>query len=196
MGVRLGVLALQGDVSEHIRGFEQALSEIGEEQGCVVPVRRPADLEGLMGLAIPGGESTTISRLIQKNGLYQPLVNFEGGIFATCAGMVLMATRIDDPRVRPLGLIDMTVQRNAFGRQKESFEADIMVRGLDSHYHAYFIRAPVARQAGRGVEVLAEIPAGVVVVRKGLHLALSFHPELGGDPRLHVMFLEGLGIGK
>jgi len=194
VGVRLGVLALQGDVSEHIRGFEAALSDIGEGLGCVVPVRRPADLEGLLGLAIPGGESTTISRLIQKNGLYQPLVNFKGGIFATCAGMVLMATRVDDPRVKPLGLLDMTVQRNAFGRQKESFEADIAVRGLDHPYHAYFIRAPVVTRNEKGVEVLARIDAGIVAVRKVPHMALAFHPELGNDLRLHRMFLEGIGI--
>jgi len=196
VGVRLGVLALQGDVSEHILGFERALMAIGVGDYAVVPVRRPRDLDGIRGLAIPGGESTTISRLIDKNGLRDPLVHFEGGIFATCAGMVLVADRVDDPRVRTLGLIDMAVQRNAFGRQKESFEADIEVRGLDRPYHAYFIRAPVAREVGSGVEVLAEIGAGIVAVRKGQHMALSFHPELGGDTRLHVMFLEGLGVQK
>ncbi|HRU80640.1 MAG TPA: pyridoxal 5'-phosphate synthase glutaminase subunit PdxT, partial [Methanolinea sp.] len=118
MGVRLGVLALQGDVSEHILGFERALRVMGEADWAVIPVRKPGDLEGLHGLAIPGGESTTISRLIGKNGLFEPLAGFEGGIFATCAGMVLVADRVDDPRVKPLGLIDMAVQRNAFGRQR------------------------------------------------------------------------------
>ncbi|MDH7509909.1 MAG: pyridoxal 5'-phosphate synthase glutaminase subunit PdxT [Methanolinea sp.] len=196
MGVRLGVLALQGDVSEHIQGFERALRVMGEADGAVIPVRKPRDLEGLHGLAIPGGESTTISRLIGKNGLFEPIAGFDGGIFATCAGMVLVADRVDDPRVRTLGLIDMAVQRNAFGRQRESFEADIEVRGLERPYHAYFIRAPVAREVGNSVEVLAEIPAGIVAVRKGQHMALSFHPELGGDPRIHVMFLEHLFTGK
>ncbi|MCU0631921.1 MAG: pyridoxal 5'-phosphate synthase glutaminase subunit PdxT [Methanolinea sp.] len=196
MGVKLGVLALQGNVSEHIRGFERALSDIGDENGSVVPVRRPGDLSGLFGLAIPGGESTTISRLIQKNGLFEPLVNFKGGIFATCAGMVLMATRVDDARVKTLGLLDMTVLRNAFGRQKESFEAEIPIKCLDEPYHAYFIRAPVATETGNGVEVLARIDAGIVAVRKGPHMALSFHPELGNDFRLHRVFLKGLGIGE
>ncbi|MDH7491188.1 MAG: pyridoxal 5'-phosphate synthase glutaminase subunit PdxT [Methanolinea sp.] len=194
MGVRLGVLALQGDVSEHILGFERALRVMGEADWAVIPVRKPGDLEGLHGLAIPGGESTTISRLIEKNGLFEPLAGFEGGIFATCAGMVLVADRVDDPRVKPLCLIDMAVQRNAFGRQRESFEADISVRGLGRPYRAYFIRAPVATETGRGVEVLAKIDAGVVAVRKGKHMALSFHPELGNDPGIHVMFLTGLGI--
>jgi 5'-phosphate synthase pdxT subunit len=193
VGVKLGVLALQGNVSEHIRAFERALSGRGTEGGTVVPVRRPEDLSGLSGLAIPGGESTTISRLIQKNGLYEPLVKFEGGIFATCAGMVLMATQVDDPRVKTLGLLDMTVLRNAFGRQKESFEAEIPIKGLDDPYHAYFIRAPVATETRNGVDVLARIDAGIVAVRQGNHMALSFHPELGNDLRIHRMFLKGLG---
>jgi len=196
VGVKIGVLALQGDVSEHIQGFERALRVMGEVGSAVIPVREPRDLEGLHGLAIPGGESTTISRLIEKNGLFDPIAGFDGGIFATCAGMVLVADRVDDPRVRPLGLIDMAVQRNAFGRQRESFEADIIVRGLGRPYRAYFIRAPVAREVGNSVEILAEIPAGIVAVRKGQHMALSFHPELGSDPGIHVMFLEHLFTGK
>lgn len=196
VGVKLGVLALQGNVSEHVRGFERALVEAGVSHGVVVSVRRPTDLSDLSGIAIPGGESTTISRLIQKNGLYDPLVRFEGGIFATCAGMVLMASRVDDTRMKTLGLMDMSVLRNAFGRQKESFEADIQIKGIDHPYHAFFIRAPVATDAGNGIEVLARIDAGIVAARKGQHIALSFHPELGTDLRLHRMFLEGLGIGE
>ena len=196
MGVKLGVLALQGNVSEHVRGFERALLQAGVTNGDVVSVRRPSDLFDLSGLAIPGGESTTISRLIQKNGLYDPLVNFEGGIFATCAGMVLMASMVDDARVKTLGLMDMSVLRNAFGRQKESFEAEIPIKGLDQPYHAFFIRAPVVTNTGDGIEVLARIDAGIVAARKGQHIALSFHPELGTDLRLHRMFLEGLGIGE
>jgi 5'-phosphate synthase pdxT subunit len=196
VGVKLGVLALQGNVSEHVRGFRRALIDTGVADGVVLSVRRSADLSDLSGIAIPGGESTTISRLIQKNGLYEPLVNFEGGIFATCAGMVLLATTVDDARVKTLGLMDMTVLRNAFGRQKESFEADIQIKGIDQPYHAFFIRAPVATKAGNGVEVLSRIDAGIVAVRKGQHIALSFHPELGTDLRLHRMFLEGLGIGE
>ncbi|NTW91878.1 MAG: pyridoxal 5'-phosphate synthase glutaminase subunit PdxT, partial [Methanoregulaceae archaeon] len=110
MGVKLGVLALQGNVSEHLDAFRDAFRKSGHENGYdVLPVRRAGDLSGLDALALPGGESTTISRLIDKNGLYKPLVQFEGGIFATCAGMVLMAREADDPRIHPLGLMDFSV---------------------------------------------------------------------------------------
>jgi len=190
--IRVGVLALQGDVSEHVRAFEQALSARIGEHHPVVPVRRPMEIEGLDALAIPGGESTTITRLIEKNGLRRPLARFPGGIFATCAGMVLLATAVDDPRVEPLGLVDMRVVRNAFGRQHESFEADIAIEGLDSPFHAVFIRAPVAELVGTGAEILARLNIGAVAVRQSLHLALSFHPELGQDLRLHELFLERL----
>jgi 5'-phosphate synthase pdxT subunit len=146
-------------------------------------------------LAIPGGESTTISRLIDKNNLYDPIRNFTGGIFATCAGMVLAASCVEDPRVHPLGLIDMTVDRNAFGRQKESFEADIVIEGLDGGaFHACFIRAPLVESVANGVDVLARIEQGIVAVEQGNHLALSFHPELGRDTRLHEFFLKKLGF--
>jgi 5'-phosphate synthase pdxT subunit len=196
--VKIGVLALQGDVSEHIDAFSAAL----RLRGCgmassVVEVRCPADLAGCAALAIPGGESTTISRLIDKNGLYEPIRTFPGGIFATCAGMVLMATHVADPRVHTLGLMDMTVDRNAFGRQRESFEADIPVAGLPDGgppVHAIFIRAPVVTAAGPDVHVLATLDQGIVAAEKGRYLALAFHPELGGDLRLHEWFLQNLGI--
>jgi 5'-phosphate synthase pdxT subunit len=194
--VKVGVLALQGDVSEHINAFRAALEQRGVGPASVVTeVHRPADLEGCTALAIPGGESTTISRLIQKNHLYGPIRTFSGGIFATCAGMVLAATEVADPRVHPLGLIDMTVDRNAFGRQKESFEADLEMDGLDGGpFHAIFIRAPVAISAGTGVHVLARIDHGIVAIEQGRHMALSFHPELCGDLRLHERFLHQLDI--
>lgn len=196
VGVKIGVLALQGNVSEHIGAFERALKCMGREyQSSVSPIKRPAELEGCDALAIPGGESTTISRLIEKNHLHEHICTFSGGIFATCAGMVLMATNVDDPRVRPLGLIDMTVDRNAFGRQKESFEADLPIHGLDGGpFHAIFIRAPVATHAGNGVIVLSRIPQGIVAVEQGMHMALAFHPELCGDLRLHERFLKNLAI--
>ncbi len=184
---RIGVLALQGDVAEHIAAFRQVP---GEEAPEAIPVRAAADLETLDALAIPGGESTTIARLIDKNRMRRAITEFQGGIFATCAGMVLMATSVDDPRVEPLGLIDMSVERNAFGRQKDSFEADIPIQGLKEPFHAIFIRAPVVQDTGPGVEVLGRIDRGIVAVRSGKHMALSFHPELGGDFRLHRMFLE------
>jgi len=190
--VKVGVLALQGDVAEHIAVFREALAE--RPGSSVVAVRRAADLAGLDALAIPGGESTTISRLIEKNGLYEPLVGFEGGIFATCAGMVLISDRVDDPRIRTLSLIPMHVARNAFGRQVDSREAMLEVAGLAEPFRAIFIRAPVATDVGGGVEVLARIPEGIVAVRSGRHMAFAFHPELGGDLRLHRMFLEGLGV--
>ncbi len=192
MGVKVGVLALQGDVAEHIAAFREALAE--RPGSSVTAVRRAADLAGLDALAIPGGESTTISRLIEKNGLYEPLVGFEGGIFATCAGMVLISDRVDDPRIRTLSLIPMHVARNAFGRQVDSRETMLEVAGLAEPFRAVFIRAPVATDAGDGVEVLARIPEGIVAVRSGRHMAFAFHPELGGDLRLHRMFLEGLGV--
>ncbi len=192
MGVKVGVLALQGDVSEHIAAFRQALAD--RPGSSAVPVRRAEDLVGLDALAIPGGESTTISRLIGKNGLSGPLAEFEGGIFATCTGMVLVADRVDDQRVRTLGLIPMHVARNAFGRQVDSREAFLDVTGLADPFRAVFIRAPVATEVGPGVEVLARIPEGIVAVRSGRHMAFAFHPELGGDLRLHRMFLEGLGV--
>ncbi|WP_250986358.1 pyridoxal 5'-phosphate synthase glutaminase subunit PdxT [Methanoculleus oceani] len=192
MGVKVGVLALQGDVAEHIAAFRGALAD--RPGSSVVPVRQARDLAGLDALAIPGGESTTISRLIGKNGLHEPLAEFAGGVFATCAGMVLAADRVDDARVRPLSLIPMHVARNAFGRQVDSREAFLNVAGLADPFRAIFIRAPVATEVGPGVEVLARIPEGIVAVRSGRHMAFAFHPELGGDLRLHRMFLEGLGV--
>jgi pyridoxal 5'-phosphate synthase pdxT subunit len=194
--VKIGVLALQGNVSEHIDAFRLALNRLGQGTSSEVSeVRHPADLVGCIALAIPGGESTTISRLIEKNHLYEPIRSFSGGIFATCAGMVLMATHVNDPRVHALGLIEMTVDRNAFGRQRESFEADLPIKGLEGEpFHAIFIRAPVVVFAGAGVTVLSRIEKGIVAVEYGDHMALSFHPELSCDTRLHERFLKKLGI--
>ena len=196
MDAKVGVLALQGNVSEHIDAFLLALERMDYGSSSeVFEVRNPADLTACNVLAMPGGESTTISRLIVKNNLYDPIRTFKGGIFATCAGMVLAATCVDDPRVRPLGLIDMTVDRNAFGRQKESFEADITIEGLEGGaFHAYFIRAPLVASVAKGVHVLARIGQGIVAVEYGNRLALSFHPELGRDTRLHEFFLRKLGF--
>jgi len=193
---KIGVLALQGNVSEHIDAFLLALERMGQGPSSeVFEVRSPADITECMALAIPGGESTTISRLIGKNGLYEPIRSFKGGIFATCAGMVLMATRVNDMRIHPLGLIDMAVDRNAFGRQKESFEMDLAIDGLEGDaFHAIFIRAPVVTSAGPGVKVRARIDKGIVAVEQGKHVALSFHPELSDDTRLHEQFLKNLGI--
>jgi 5'-phosphate synthase pdxT subunit len=194
--VKIGVLALQGNVSEHIDAFALSLDHLGcGKSSEVVSVRHPADLDGCHVLALPGGESTTISRLIDKNHLYEPIRNFPGGIFATCAGMVLIATHVDDARIHTLNLIDMTVDRNAFGRQRESFETDLPINDLDGGpFHAVFIRAPVAIQTGAGVTVLSRLDQGIVAVEQGKYMALSFHPELGGDTRLHERFLKKIGI--
>jgi 5'-phosphate synthase pdxT subunit len=195
--IKIGVLDLQGDVSEHIRTFRHALDRMGIDcagNAAVTAVRQAREIAGLNALAIPGGESTTISRLIQKKDLFRPIQNFEGGIFATCAGMVLMATEVDDPRVQTLGLMDMTVVRNAFGRQKESFETDIEMTTLNSPFHAIFIRAPVVSRCGPSVVPVAVIDQGVVAVEDGLHMAFAFHPELGDDTRLHERFLDRIGI--
>ncbi|NYT07027.1 MAG: pyridoxal 5'-phosphate synthase glutaminase subunit PdxT [Methanomicrobiales archaeon] len=195
MGAKIGVLALQGDVSEHLDAFKNAIRASGSDGAIhAVPVRRRQDIAGLDALAIPGGESTTISRLIDKNDLRTPLIGFDGGIFATCAGMVLMARTVDDPRVRPLGLMDFSVRRNAFGRQRESFEADVEITGLDGPFHAFFIRAPVADHAGPGVCVTGRIDEGIIALEAGRYMALSFHPELGNDPRLHIRFLKNCGL--
>ena len=193
---KIGVLALQGNVSEHIDAFRLALIRMGQGGSSeVFEVRHSAELVGCTALAIPGGESTTISRLIDKNHMYEPIRSFSGGIFATCAGMVLMATHVDDPRIHTLGLIELKVDRNAFGRQRESFEADLPIQGLEGGpFHAIFIRAPVATFTGAGVIVLSRMDQGIVAVEYGKHMALSFHPELSCDTRLHERFLKNLGI--
>ena len=196
MVVRIGILALQGNVSEHVEAFLLALNRMGRgDSSEVVEIRHPADISSCNALAIPGGESTTISRLIEKNHMYEPIRSFSGGIFATCAGMVLMATHVDDTRIHTLDLIDMTVDRNAFGRQRESFEADLPIEGLEGGpFHAIFIRAPVATTTGRGVSVLSRIGQGIVAVECGKHIAFSFHPELSCDTRLHERFIKKLGF--
>lgn len=194
MDGKIGVLALQGDVSEHIHAFTTAIQERGLSLP-VIEVRHPEDLTDLVALAIPGGESTTFMRLIDKNGMREPMVNFTGGIFATCAGMVITAKEvIGESRFTPLGIVDTVVNRNAFGRQRESFEAEIPVNGLPSLFHAVFIRAPVVESAGPAITPIAELPQGIVGLVSGKHMVLAFHPEIGGDLRLHHLFLELLGL--
>jgi len=193
VGVRIGVLDLQGDVSEHTGAFRQALDQAGLLEGSdVITLRRAEQIPSCDGFAIPGGESTTISKLIDKNRMREPIGEFQGGIFATCAGLIVMARKVPDIRVHPLGLLDIDVERNAFGRQKDSFEADLPVKGLETPFHAVFIRAPIITRIGDGVEVLAEVDGNPVAVRQGKHLGMSFHPELSGDTRLHQLFLRNL----
>lgn len=191
MGIKIGVCALQGDVSEHIAAFTAALSASGRE-GKVFPFRRAADISRCDAIVLPGGESTTISRLLRKNDMYDPLRAFKGGIFATCAGMVLIGRKVDDSRVEPLGIMDITVERNAFGRQRDSCEMAVMITGDTQPFCGYFIRAPIILSVGPEALPLCYADHIVGAVQ-GPHMALSFHPELGKDLRLHLLFLERLG---
>ncbi len=186
----LGVLALQGDVREHAAAVES----LGER---VRLVRQPDDLDGIAGLVIPGGESTTLSLLLESSGLFDPLAGAVSDglpVFGTCAGMILLATRVLDGRddQRAFGAIDLTIRRNGYGRQVASFECDLGVAGLgEDPMHAVFIRAPVVEHTGPDVEVLASLPEGrPVVCRQGPILTTAFHPELTGDRRLHQLFVE------
>ena len=191
---KIGVLALQGDVSEHVRALENAWQ--GKIQ--VVKVRKPDQIEECCALVLPGGESTTICRQLENSGLTEELkaAALSGKpILATCAGLVLISQEIIgncDSRLKPLGLMDIKSGRNAFGPQKESFEADLQVKGLDRPYRAVFIRAPAIAKVGSDVEVLARIGDAIVAARQKNLLALAFHPELTEDPRIHQIFLKML----
>jgi 5'-phosphate synthase pdxT subunit len=181
----VGVLALQGDVREHLR----ALSSAGAE---AVPVKTAADLAGVDGIVIPGGESTTIGRLLVVFDLLEPLrTAIRSGLpaYGSCAGMILLADRVLDGKPdQPLvGGLDIAVRRNAFGRQVDSFETEVDVAGIGD-VHAVFIRAPWVEQTGDGVEVLASVDGHPVAVRQGRLLATAFHPELTGDRRVHELF--------
>jgi 5'-phosphate synthase pdxT subunit len=185
--VEVGVLALQGDCREHAA----ALVRLGADP---VLVRRVGDLRGLQALILPGGESTTIGMLAERYGLMDDLREVIGGglpTLGTCAGMVLLAAGTTSATEQPqLGVLDVVVERNAFGRQVDSFEADLAVAGLDGPVHAVFIRAPWIDQVGAGVETLAQWDGHPVMVRQGKILATSFHPELTGDLRLHRLLLD------
>ena len=198
----IGVLALQGDVREHLAALAD-LGEVGRE------VRGPADLEGLAGIILPGGESTTLSMLLESAQLYDPLAAaLAGGLpaFGTCAGMILLADTVLDgrPDQRRFGVIGITVRRNGYGRQVASFECDLNVAGIEEPpVHAVFIRAPVVEAMAPGVQALATLPdrvegggaarrnaaGGPVVCRQGRVLVTAFHPELTGDRRLHQLFV-------
>jgi 5'-phosphate synthase pdxT subunit len=188
---RIGVLALQGDTREHLA----ALREAGAES---MPVRRRGEIEAVDGLVIPGGESTTMSHLLLDLDLLEPLrARLADGLpaYGACAGMILLATEILDAGVGgrqalPLRGIDMTVRRNAFGRQVDSFEGDIAFEGLDGPVRAVFIRAPWVERVAAGVQVLARAAGHVVAVRQGSVLATAFHPEMTGDRRIHQLFVD------
>ena len=193
MTARVGVLALQGDTREHLA----ALTEAGAE---AVTVRRRAELDSVDALVIPGGESTTMSKLLCEFELLGPLrARLADGMpaYGSCAGMILLATEITNAGVPgrealPLGGLDITVRRNAFGRQVDSFEGDIPFEGLSGFVHAVFIRAPWVERIGPSVEVLASAGGHPVAVRQGKTLATAFHPEMTGDRRVHRLFVDSL----
>ncbi|MFP5319311.1 MAG: pyridoxal 5'-phosphate synthase glutaminase subunit PdxT [Acidimicrobiia bacterium] len=187
-GPKLGVLALQGAWRPHA----EALDALGAH---AVALRLPADLAGVDAVVLPGGESTTLSRLLETSGLFDPLAErLAGGMpaFGTCAGMILLAREVLDgrPDQRSFAAVDIAVRRNAFGRQVDSFEADLAVDGLPGgRFPAVFIRAPAVEQVGTDVDVLAEVGGQAVLCRQGPVLVAAFHPELSGDLRLHSLFL-------
>jgi 5'-phosphate synthase pdxT subunit len=184
--MKIGVLALQGAVAEHVRSINAAGAE-------AVPIKKIEQLEEIDGLVLPGGESTTIGKLIKKYGFDSALKDFskqQKPIFGTCAGLIIVAERIAGREDVHLGLMDITVERNAFGRQKESFETDIPVKGVCDDFRAVFIRAPYIQQVGPDVDVLSEYEGNVVAARQGHLLGAAFHPELTDDHRLHQYFVD------
>lgn len=184
--MKIGVLALQGAVAEHMKSIELAGGE-------PVAIKRTEQLAELDGLIIPGGESTVIGRLMRKYEFIDALREFSSQgkpMFGTCAGMIVLAERIEGQDEAHLELMDMTVARNAFGRQRESFETDLPVKGIDETVRAVFIRAPLVTQVGPEVDVLSTYRDEIVLVRQGHLLACSYHPELTSDYRMHSYFLD------
>ena len=183
---RIGVLSLQGDFAEHIA----ALRRLGVEP---VEVRQVSDLDGIEGLIVPGGESTTISKLMAAYGLLPKIrERARAGmpVLGTCAGMIVMAREATDLPYETLGLMDISVERNAFGRQVDSFETDVQFAGV-GRLHAVFIRAPLIQSIGPDVEVLSRLPDGTIVgARQGSLVVIAFHPELTSDLRVHRYFLD------
>ena len=191
---RIGVLAVQGDFREHA----QMLQSLGAD---AVEVRRPEELAGVDGIVIPGGESTTIRMLMDDFGLAEPVrqrIREGTPVLGTCAGMIVLAKRVNGAPSAGLEGLDIDVFRNAFGRQVDSFEADLAIAGLRGDpFHAVFIRAPVVREAGPGVETLATLEDGrIVAVRQGSVIGIAFHPELTQDARFHQLFLDLIAARK
>jgi 5'-phosphate synthase pdxT subunit len=184
---KIGILALQGAVREHRRALERPGVE-------VAGVLEPRDLEGINGLVLPGGESTTVGKLLARYNLLEPIATAGRNglpLFGTCTGLILLAKHVDDNNPYRLNLMDVVVKRNAFGRQQDSFEADMPIPALGNKpFHAVFIRAPYIERAGDGVEVLLQHEGKILLARQGNLLASAFHPELTDDPRLHDYFLQ------
>jgi len=197
MPAKIGVIAIQGNVAEHVRAFEKALAERGE-RGEVVWIKHQGIVADCDALAIPGGESTTIGRLMQREGIFEEIATavevHDIPILGTCAGLVLLATEGDEEVARTgqplLGLMDITVKRNAFGRQRESFEVLLPMRIFEEPFPAVFIRAPAITRTGEDVTVLATFEEQIVAAQQGKILALAFHPELTEDRRIHHYFLD------
>jgi 5'-phosphate synthase pdxT subunit len=193
MGKKVGVLALQGDFDAHVKALERAGAE-------PVLVNTPEDLQKVDGLIIPGGESTTMLRIIGETGLKQPIADFAAAkpVFGTCAGAILMAKEVSNPEQFSFGAVDLTVERNAYGRQIDSRVATIepdeefAKRTSGGGMEAVFIRAPIIRRTGPNVRVLAQYEGDPVLVEQGKHLVATFHPELTSDPRVHQLFLSKL----
>jgi pyridoxal 5'-phosphate synthase pdxT subunit len=186
--MKVGVLGLQGDLREHARALE-------DSGATAVVVKTPEQLASVDALVLPGGESTTIGKLLDRFDLLEPLRERAASgmpLYGTCAGLILMASEIEGPQDAPhrLGLMDVAVRRNAYGRQVDSFETDLDVTGLDEPYRAVFIRAPVVERSGDGVEVLASVDGKPVLVRQGRMLGSTFHPEMTGDNRVHALFVD------
>lgn len=184
--MKIGVLALQGAVAEHIRSLQAAGAE-------AVAIKRVEELTDLDGIVIPGGESTTIGKLMRKYGFVEALRQFHQAgkpMFGTCAGLIVLADRIEGQDDAHLKVMDMTVARNAFGRQKESFETELPVKGIEEPIMAVFIRAPLIKSVGENVEVLSTHNGEIVTAREGSLLACSYHPELTDDFRLHAYFVD------
>lgn len=184
--MKIGVLALQGAVREHVQAIQACSAE-------AVVVKKAGDLADLDGLVLPGGESTAMRRLIDRAELLEPLRQFADAgkpMFGTCAGLVLLAKEIEGQEAAHLGVMDIVVARNSFGRQVDSFEADLDIEGIDTPFPAVFIRAPHIVRAGEGVDVLCEYDGRIVLARSGPFLGCSFHPELTGDHRLMQLFLD------
>ena len=186
--MKVGVLALQGAFARHVR----VLAGLG---AAPLEVRTADDLSLVDALVMPGGESTTMSMLLDSSGLRAPIAErLAGGlpVLGTCAGMILLASRVADGRddQRSFGAVDLDVRRNGYGRQVDSFEADLEVTGLDEPFHGVFIRAPVVERVGDGVEVLATVDGRPVLCRQGRVVVAAFHPEVSGDDRIHGRFLD------
>lgn len=197
--MRIGVIAIQGNVEEHVNAMHRALEKAGKEAE-VIEIKHKGLIPTCDALILPGGESTTLGRLMEKEGISAEIIRFTKAgvpIMGTCAGLVLLAKRGDEQVKKTgqalLSLMDITVNRNAFGRQKESFECPVDFKGLDSPFNAVFIRAPSITEFGENVEVLSEYNGVIIAARQKNMLALSFHPELTDDPRIHHYFLKMIG---